>query len=66
MFFDEARFEAREMNGHLARHKKPIGPLHGIPGSLEDQFHVRVEETTMGYVGWIKYWAVPKLDLSCK
>jgi amidase len=32
---------------------KPLGPLHGLPVSLKDQFHVKNVETTMGYVGWI-------------
>lgn len=32
---------------------KPIGPLHGLPVSLKDQFHVKGVETTMGYVGWM-------------
>lgn len=30
-----------------------MGPLHGLPVSLKDQFHVKGIETTMGYVGWI-------------
>ena len=30
-----------------------MGPLHGLPVSLKDQFHVKDVETTMGYVGWI-------------
>jgi amidase len=30
-----------------------MGPLHGVPVSLKDQFHVKDVETTMGYVGWI-------------
>jgi amidase len=30
-----------------------MGPLHGVPISLKDQFHVKGVETTMGYVGWI-------------
>lgn len=30
-----------------------MGPLHGLPISLKDQFHVKGVETTMGYVGWI-------------
>jgi amidase len=30
-----------------------VGPLHGVPISLKDQFHVEGVETTMGYVGWI-------------
>lgn len=28
-----------------------MGPLHGLPVSLKDQFHVKGVETTMGYVG---------------
>lgn len=35
------------------KHGKPAGPLHGLPVSLKDQFHVRGVETTMGYIGWI-------------
>lgn len=30
-----------------------MGPLHGLPISLKDQFHVKGVDTTMGYVGWI-------------
>lgn len=30
-----------------------MGPLHGLPVSLKDQFHVKDADTTMGYVGWI-------------
>ena len=30
-----------------------VGPMHGLPVSLKDQFHVKEVETTMGYVGWI-------------
>ncbi len=41
------------MDEHFAKHKKPSGPLHGLPVSLKDQFHVKGVETTMGYVGWI-------------
>lgn len=30
-----------------------MGPLHGLPVSLKDQFHVKGIDTTTGYVGWI-------------
>lgn len=30
-----------------------MGPLHGLPISLKDQYHVKDIDTTMGYVGWI-------------
>lgn len=30
-----------------------MGPLHGLPISLKDQFHVKGVDTSMGYIGWI-------------
>ncbi|PBP27707.1 amidase [Diplocarpon rosae] len=53
IFFDAALADAQKLDDHFAEHKKPVGPLHGLPVSLKDQFHVKDVETTMGYVGWI-------------
>ena len=53
IFFDVALESARALDAYYAQHGKPIGPLHGLPVSLKDQFHVKDVETTMGYVGWI-------------
>ncbi|KAF2453815.1 putative general amidase GmdA [Lineolata rhizophorae] len=53
IFFDDALSSAKRLDAHFSEHKKPMGPLHGLPISLKDQFHVRGVETTMGYVGWI-------------
>lgn len=53
MFFDAALEDAKKLDAYYAEHKGPIGPLHGLPVSLKDQFHVKGVETTMGYVGWI-------------
>ncbi|KAI9691188.1 MAG: Acetamidase [Bathelium mastoideum] len=52
-FFDAAVKDAQKLDDYYATHKKPIGPLHGVPISLKDQFHVKDVETSMGYVGWI-------------
>ncbi|KAL4911110.1 hypothetical protein BDW74DRAFT_5788 [Aspergillus multicolor] len=53
IFFDAATEDAKRLDAYFAEHKKPLGPLHGLPISLKDQFHVKGVETTMGYVGWI-------------
>ncbi|KAJ5650657.1 uncharacterized protein N7484_004380 [Penicillium longicatenatum] len=53
IFFDAAIEDAKKLDAYFAEHKAPIGPLHGLPVSLKDQFHVKGVETTMGYVGWI-------------
>ncbi|KAH8800616.1 amidase signature domain-containing protein [Xylogone sp. PMI_703] len=53
IFFDAAFADAEKLDEYFTKHQKPVGPLHGLPVSLKDQFHVRDVETTMGYVGWI-------------
>lgn len=53
IFFDEAVAAASALDAYFAKHRKPVGPLHGLPVSLKDQFHIKGVETTMGYVGWI-------------
>ncbi|KAL9111548.1 MAG: hypothetical protein Q9227_004036 [Pyrenula ochraceoflavens] len=61
-FFDAALEDAKAQDKYLKEHKKPIGPLHGVPISLKDQFHVKNVETTMGYVGWINTFEGQKDD----
>ena len=53
VFSDAALSDAKSLDEYFSKNKKPIGPLHGVPISLKDQFHVKNVETTMGYVGWI-------------
>lgn len=53
VLFDEASERARQLDEHLARSGVPVGPLHGLPVSLKDQFRVEGAETSLGYVGWL-------------
>ncbi|PWY78342.1 amidase [Aspergillus heteromorphus CBS 117.55] len=53
IIFDDALATAQALDAHFVKTSQPIGPLHGLPVSLKDQFHIRGVETTMGYVGWI-------------
>lgn len=53
IFFDAAIADAERLDQYFERYGKTIGPLHGLPVSLKDQFHVKGVETTMGYVGWL-------------
>ena len=52
-FFDAAIASAKALDEYYKKNQKLIGPLHGVPISLKDQFHVENIETTMGYVGWM-------------
>ncbi|KAK6846198.1 amidase [Apiospora arundinis] len=61
-FFDAALADAEKLDAHFAEHGKPKGPLHGLPVSLKDQFHVKGVDTTMGYVGWIGTFQGQKED----
>lgn len=49
--FNEALDRARFLDTYLQEHSKPIGPLHGVPMTLKDQFDVKGFDTTLGYVG---------------
>lgn len=51
--FDFALSTAQELDRYYAEHGTVKGPLHGLPISLKDQFHVKGYDTTMGYIGWI-------------
>jgi amidase len=49
--FDQALEEARDLDAYLKTNGRTIGPLHGIPITLKDQFNVKGVDTTLGYVG---------------
>lgn len=51
--FDIALSRAQELDKYFQENGKPIGPLHGVPLTLKDQFHIKSLETSMAFVGWI-------------
>ena len=51
--FDTALRTAQELDDLFKDTGTVKGPLHGLPISLKDQFHVKGYDTSMGYVGWI-------------
>ncbi|EXJ69725.1 uncharacterized protein A1O5_06796 [Cladophialophora psammophila CBS 110553] len=53
IFFDQSLERATFLDDYYSKHTATIGPLHGLPVSLKDQFHVKGNDTTMGYVEWI-------------
>lgn len=47
--FDEAIARAKEVDDHLERTGKPIGPLHGLPISVKDSFKIIGRDASIGY-----------------
>jgi len=51
ILFEDAVTRARELDTFFAANGRPIGPLHGVPMTLKDQFDVAGYDSTLGYVG---------------
>ena len=48
IFIEKALARAKEVDDYLAKTGKPMGPLHGLPISVKDQFSMKGLETIMG------------------
>ncbi|KAE9396678.1 general amidase [Gymnopus androsaceus JB14] len=57
IFVERALQRAKELDEILKITGKVVGPLHGLPISLKDQFTMKGLETIMGYVAWIGQYA---------
>ncbi|KAF8591861.1 general amidase [Ramaria rubella] len=57
IFVEQALNRAAELDAYLRKTGKVVGPLHGLPISLKDQFSIKGLETIMGYVSWIGKYA---------
>jgi amidase len=52
IYFDEAIARAKELDTIFKRDGKTVGPLHGLPISLKDQFNIKGLDSTIGYVSY--------------
>ncbi|KAF8669724.1 Amidase [Rhizoctonia solani] len=52
IMFDQAFAQARELDDHISKTGKTIGPFHGVPISVKDRISVKGEDTACGYVAW--------------
>jgi amidase len=57
IFVERALDRAKEVDRYLVERGEPIGPLHGLPISLKDQFTMKGLETIMGTDRSTKYCA---------
>ncbi|KAH1474667.1 hypothetical protein KXX06_005932, partial [Aspergillus fumigatus] len=53
-FFAKAIERAQFLNVYLQREKKVIGPLHGLPISIKDNFCLEGIRSTVGYVSLLQ------------
>ncbi len=51
--FDDALTRGKYLDQYLAEHKKPVGPLHGVPVSIKDSFSYVGVATTLGFVSFL-------------
>ncbi|WWC65718.1 uncharacterized protein I303_108340 [Kwoniella dejecticola CBS 10117] len=52
ILFDTALENAKIIDEEYARTGAPLGPLHGLPVSLKDNFYIEGVDTTVGFVAW--------------
>lgn len=50
--FPEALARAKALDRHLQETGRLIGPLHGVPISLKDNFNIAGKASSVGFVGW--------------
>ncbi|KAH7068539.1 acetamidase [Paraphoma chrysanthemicola] len=51
ILFDDALKRAKELDDFFSKNGRLVGPLHGVPMTLKDQFDVAGYDSTLGYVG---------------
>lgn len=52
-FFNEAIKSAKALDDHLQRTGNLVGPLHGLPISLKDNFNIKGKDSTVGFTSLV-------------
>ena len=50
--FNEGIEQARKLDEHFSKTGKVVGPLHGLPVSLKDNFNVIGKPSSVGFCSW--------------
>jgi amidase len=45
--------QAKSLDDHLQQTGKTVGPLHGLPISLKDNFNVKGKDSTVGFTSLV-------------
>lgn len=51
--FDDAITRAKQLDDHLKQTGKPVGPFHGLPISLKDNFNIIGKDSTVGFTSLV-------------
>lgn len=49
---DRALARAAELDLYITQHKRPVGPLHGLPVSVKEHIGMRALKCNAGFVAW--------------
>ncbi|KAK3053928.1 hypothetical protein LTR09_005208 [Extremus antarcticus] len=52
VMFDAALARARKLDEHFSKTGKTVGPLHGLPVSLKDNFNIPGYPSSVGFTSW--------------
>ncbi|KAL2820686.1 fatty-acid amide hydrolase [Aspergillus granulosus] len=63
--FDSALKRAQELDDHINRTGTPIGPLHGLPVSVKDSFHIAGVDSSIGIAALAEKPATHSAPLVC-
>jgi amidase len=62
--FPQALAAAKALDQHFEKTGKLVGPFHGVPISLKDNFNIAGKASSVGFVGWANDLAASNSSLA--